>query len=389
MPKMSSLWAIGAAVVVAAACTRRERPAAEADAPAPATDVPKVEEEKAEANDPQYRHIGADQPRQPVPGPAGEMAPEEIAFDGRETSDTSSERNTVAHQGFTPIADRMPGERIEVATVREFVSALGSDRTILMKPGIYVWRDADVLGYTDAPESYDDLSEHWRGGTIHDVENLAIVGLGTGARILQPDAYDHVIAFHDVAGLTLYNLVLGHHVDRGGCAGGVVRILGGRDIVLDGVEMFGSGTEGLTMQHVENVEVRHSVVWGCSEQLSTIADAQDVRIRDTVFRDNGPDLLRGFNLARVALRMDRVAIRANLCGAAMEGYGTLFSDGSGYSVFPGVVDHGTPEILVQGPKRVSVAFTDGVIEANEFDRMSDHAGVVKLLRSRVDRGSFR
>jgi hypothetical protein len=131
------------------------------------------------------------------------------------------------------------------------------------------------------------------------------------------------------------------------------------------------------------------VVWGCSEQLSTVADAKDVRIHDTVFRNNGPDLLRGFNLAHADLRFERVTIRDNQSSGGMEGYGTLFSDGSSYPALPGIADHRTPELLVQGPKQVRVAFVDGVIADNAFDRMSDREGAVKLLRSRVDRNGFR
>lgn len=333
--------------------------------------------------------LGAGHPRQPVPGPEGEVAPEAIDFDGRGTPDTSNERHTEAVDGLAPIAKRMPGERIEVASMREFITALGSDRTIVMKPGVYVWRDGDVLGYSDGAESYDGLSEHLRDGTIHDVDNLTIAGLGEGARILQPDAYDHVLAFHNVRGLTLYNLVLGHHADRGWCAGGVVRIIGGRDIVIDGLEMFGSGTEGLTLSEVEDVDVGHSVVWGCSEQLSTIFHAKNVRIHDTVFRDNGPDLLRGFNLGRAQVLMQRVTIRDNHCGEPMSGYGTLFSDGSDYPELPGVTKHGTPKVRVKGPKDVRVTFEDGQIIDNRFSAMSDSSRSVDLQRSTVERTGWK
>lgn len=322
------------------------------------------------------------------PVAAGEVAPETLGFDGRATPDTSSERHTESNDGLAPVSKRLPGERIEVSSMQEFVAALGSDRTIVMKPGVYVWRDGDVLGNAEGPESYNELSKHLRDGTIHDVDNLTIVGLGSGARILQPDAYDHVLAFQNVRGLTLYNLVLGHHADRGWCAGGVVRIIGGKDVVIDGLEMFGSGTEGLTLSQVKDVEVGHSVIWGCSEQLSTIFHAKNVRIHDTIFRDNGPDLLRGFNLGRAEVLMQRVTIRDNQCGKPMDGYGTLFSDGSGYPDLPGVTDHGRPKIRVTGPKRVAITFEDGVISDNRFSAMSDSPDSVDLVRSQVEQSGW-
>ena len=326
--------------------------------------------------------------KSPVPDPDGEYPAETYDLDGRKTPDTSAERNTEKDQGWTPVASRLPSKRIEVSTVRELISALGSDRTIVVKPGVYVWRDGDVLGYAKPAESYDKLSKHWRDGTIVDVENLAIVGEGTGPRILQPDSYDHVLSFQDVEGLTLYNLVLGHHVDRGWCAGGVLRIIGGRDLVLDGLEMFGSGTEGLTMTHVEDVEVRKSVVWGCSEQLSTLFYGKNVTITDTIFRDNGPELLRGFNLAHTDLKLERVTIENNLCGSAMAGYGTLFSDGSGYPALPGVADHGEPKIKVKAAKDVSVEVVGGKIVDNKFDRLADRPGAVTVTGSTVERSGW-
>ena len=329
---------------------------------------------------------------EPEPQPAADLDvdafPKNSGFDGRSTPDTSSERNTEAGQGLDPIAGRMPGKRIEVETMREFVKALGSNRTIVMKPGVYVWNDGDVLGHVSGAESYKGLSKHLRDGTIRGVDNLTIVGMGAGARILQPDSYDHVLSFQDVRGLTLHNLVLGHEEDRGWCAGGVVRIIGGRDIVIDGLEMFGSGTEGLTFSQVEDVEVRHSVVWGCSEQLSTIFHANNVRIHDTVFRGSGPDLLRGFNLGRAQVQMQRVTIRNNRCAPPMQGYGTLFSDDSEYPDLPGVTQHAKPKVRVTGPPNVRVTFEDGVIRDNRFSKLSDNAQTVDIQRSTLARNGW-
>lgn len=346
---------------------------------------PEEPEEPEEPFDPSKIGDG----KSPVPDEDGEYPAETYDLDGRKSPDTSTERNTEKNQGLSPVAARLPAKRIEVSTVHELIKALGSNRTIVVKPGVYVWRDGDVLGYAKPAESYDKLSKHWRDGTIVGVDNLAIVGEGTGPRILQPDSYDHVLAFQNVTGLTLYNLVLGHHVDRGWCAGGVLRIIGARDVVIDGLEMFGSGTEGLTLTNVEDLEVRKSVVWGCSEQLSTVFDSKNVAITDTIFRDNGPELLRGFNLARTDLKLDRVTIQNNLCGSSMDGYGTLFSDGSGYPALPGVADHGEAKIKVTPPTEASVEVVDSTIVDNKFDRLEDRSGAVTLTRSTVERSGWK
>ena len=151
-----------------------------------------------------------------------------------------------------------------------------------------------------------------------------------------------------------------------------------------------SVTRKVLLAHLakEDVEVRHSVVWGCSEQLSTIFHAKNVRIHDTLFRDNGPDLLRGFNLGRAQLQMQRVTIRDNHCGEPMDGYGTLFSDDSEYPDLPGVTDHGAPKVRVKGPQGVRVTFEDGVIRDNRFSALSDTAKTVDVRRSTLERSGW-
>jgi hypothetical protein len=371
------------------------------DEPTPAKPVepaPKAEDTKPEPEPTPEPEPEPEPTPEPAPTPEAEPTPEapepympELGpedFDGLTTPDTSSERHTEAEDGFTPVQDRLPEARFEVATMHEFIKALGSNRTIVMKPGVYMWSDGYVIGEGGGTDNYDTLSTHIRDGVIHGLENLAIVGLGTGPRILQPDGYDHVLSFQDVKGLTLYNLILGHHVETGGCAGGVVLIQGGRDIVLDGLDMFGSGTEGFTLQHVENIEVRHSVVWGCSEQLSTAYFTKGLRVHDTVFRDNGPDLLRGFMLGNAEVEMRRVTIRDNTSETTIAGYGTLFSDYSDNGDLPGIKDLGENQITVDAPKGVRVDFREGTITGNRFAAIADDVENVDILGSRVRDNNF-
>jgi hypothetical protein len=303
----------------------------------------------------------------------------DIEVDGCTTDDHHEMRHTHASLGWAPIERRMPAKQIRVTTVRELVAALGSDRTIVLAPGNYVWRDGFMQGDDDPStvESTEGLSPHFRGGVISGVRNLTIAGEGTGPRIVQPDSYDHVLSFLDVEGLTLYNLVLGHHVVRGWCRGGVVRLMGARDVVIDGVDMFGSGTEGLSVTDVDGLHVERSVVWGCSEQLSTFVNAQNVTIRDSVFMNNGfPEdggLLRGFTLSHAAVVFDAVDIRDNagVPGERLEGYGSLFTIDPPYDVSELILYGSVLQQRVTGPADSRVVLRGGRIERNTFARLSD------------------
>lgn len=72
----------------------------------------------------------------------------------------------------------------------------------------------------------------------------------------------------------------------------------------------------------------------------------------------------------------------------MDGYGPLFSDGSGYPALPGVTNHGKPKIRVTGPKTVAITFGDGVISDNRFSALSDSPSSVDVVRSRIERSGW-
>lgn len=326
--------------------------------------------------------------KRPIPDAKGDTR-DDMALDGRKAPDHAELRHTHAKDGWEPIADRMKGERIEVGSVKEFVQALGSKRTIVFRPGVYVWRDADVLGYFDAKtgELYDGLSPHFRAGAIQDVHDLTITSEGDGARILQPDPYDHVLSFVDVERVTLYNLVLGHHNDAGWCRGGVVRVIGGRDLVLDGLGLFGSGTEGLTLTDVQDLELRSSAVWGCTEQLSTFANATGIVVRDTAFVDNGGPtdgrgpLLRGFLFSRASVRFERVTLRGNHSNAgadAGDGSGSLFTVDPDHDVAGTILYDRVPKRRVTGPRTSQVEFIDATLADNTFARAADKPAALRI-----------
>jgi hypothetical protein len=282
-------------------------------------------------------------------------------FDGRTVVGKTMRRHTHTKHGLDPVRDRLHGERIEVSTLRGLVMALGSNRTIVLAPGAYLWGTDD----------YEGLSKHFGDGIIHDVENLALVGLDDGARILQPDGYQDVLIFHEVRGLTLYNLILGHHDEWGGCAGGVLRINGCRDVVIDGLDMFGSGTEGMTIINAADVEVRNSIVWGCSEQLSSIGNATKVRFVHTDFRDNGPDLLRGFVIEHAEVVFDDVLIAGNHGPSRWRDYGSLFTIDMGMVLSVSRKQQYEPKMKTRVPTHSRVEMRRGEVEGNTFARLSD------------------
>jgi hypothetical protein len=168
--------------------------------------------------------------------------------------------------------------RVEVSTMTELLAALGSETAILLRPGRYVFEDSRV---------------------IHDLHDLALISLGPEpAVIIQPDSYAPVLSFRNVENLALYNLVLGHRPEQGWCMGGVVQIIEGRNVIIAGSTLFGSGTEGLSLVTVDGLTLRDSVITDCTEQFSTLSHSRNVVFERVEIAGNRGDLLRGFAIYR-------------------------------------------------------------------------------------------
>ena len=230
----------------------------------------------------------------------GELEMSDIVYDGKRV-DLEQFRNR-------PLITNNPLRRakifnfaweneIVVHTLEEFIQALGSNRTIIVSPGIYIFRDVDVgVGGIDNPkaEALDHLSEFYDNSTIHDVNNLTIIGKGKfPPAFLQPDGYSHVMRFQNCRNVYLNNLILGHHPEAGWCMGGVLFAQNCEQMRIENTVLFGSGTEGLSLITVEDFTLSYSWITQCTEQFSSFSHVRNVILDNSLISNNSPEL-RGF-----------------------------------------------------------------------------------------------
>lgn len=187
---------------------------------------------------------------------------------------------------------------VRVTNIEEFIKALASNTTILVESGNeYIFTDSDILGDEEAQEKLsklDTLSEYYDGTYIHDISNLVIKGIGeTPPTFLQPDGYNHVLKFRNVENIEIENIKMGHSPELGHCRGGVILFENGENIKLNKLELFGSGTEGMSIMNVENFTIKNSLITKCTEQLSTFSHVTNAVISNCRFAEN-EICLRGF-----------------------------------------------------------------------------------------------
>ena len=174
-------------------------------------------------------------------------------------------------------------EVFEVSSTKDFIKALGSHRVIRVAPGDYnLTKFAHVKNpRVEWTDTYDGVELK-----LHNIENLTIEGTGEEpSRILVTPLYSTVLTFYDAKKITLKNLSLGHSPYKGQCAGNVLELNDCRDIVLRNVDLFGCGTEGLSLENVKNLTMERSVIRECTTGIMTLDKCQDIRFKDCQFKD--------------------------------------------------------------------------------------------------------
>lgn len=177
-----------------------------------------------------------------------------------------------------------PGEEYNVSTAKEFLEAIGPQRTIVLQPGEYDF--SSVSGgtgeYYSFQEAYDGLELEITG-----VSGLKIEGAENwGSHLVTRPRYGHVIRFKGCQGIDISNIKAGHGPETGYCTGGVFLFEGCQGINIDGCHLYGSGTEGLTIIRSQGVSVENSIVKSCTYSIMSIYQSQGITFNKCKFFDN-------------------------------------------------------------------------------------------------------
>lgn len=188
---------------------------------------------------------------------------------------------------------------IHVKTAREFVEALGSNRTIIID------NDLDEITYaisnlvdegklqqigvvTDSPAPADKATvtatDAYDGHSLNliSIENLNIEGAdrenGIVSFIVDP-SYANVLAFYHCKNITIKNLYMGHKV-QDGCSGDVIHCEDSQNINIDHCQMFGCGVVGINATNCNNISVTNSAIFDCSDLAVAMFNCSNVTFSD-------------------------------------------------------------------------------------------------------------
>lgn len=200
--------------------------------------------------------------------------------------------------------DKMRSNVINVSNSKEFLLALGSDRTIVMAPGTYNLSKFDPFfsktkKTAQLKEVNDKIAQNgvvWASGGLTDggelrfkgIKNLTIEGHTAGATevdiVIDPRS-SFVFRFVECQNINLEGFKAGH-TDDGECAGGVFRIENSSNVRLQGIRMYGCGTEGLNLFNVSDMQVVYSQIFSCTQAIMSMYNSRNISFDNCQFYDN-------------------------------------------------------------------------------------------------------
>ncbi len=175
-------------------------------------------------------------------------------------------------------------QEVTVSNVDELFAALGSNKHIKLKPGVYNISDLKQ-GYSESNNIY--WHEEYDGNelVLNGIYNLTLEGLGEEpAEIVVEPRYADVLTFLNCTKISLKNIKAGHTLAKGECAGGVLNFESSKDIDISNSSFYGSGTYGIIALNTENLKFNNSIIEECTNGAMTISNCKEFAFTNSIFR---------------------------------------------------------------------------------------------------------
>jgi len=145
---------------------------------------------------------------------------------------------------------------------------------------------------------------------INNVSNFTIKAEeGAEVKLLVDPRYAYVLSFNNCKNINISGVIAGHYPEKGSCTGGVFKFTDCSDIQIDKSDLFGCGTEGLTLTNVNNLQFNNSTIRECSYGIMTVIDSKNIAFNNSTFKQNEEYNL--INIVNSDIKMDKCIINNN------------------------------------------------------------------------------
>jgi hypothetical protein len=167
---------------------------------------------------------------------------------------------------------------VTVSTTDELIAAIGSNKRILLEPGIYdLSKAAPGIDRTDGLVGWEAVPDG-KELNIQGISNLTIEGLGRDrVEIRTAPRYAYIMNFRNVSNITLRNIVAGHEPQEYMCDAGVLKFTDSSNIRISDSDLYGCGSMGLELRNVKELSFNNSIIRECSLRAIQIYDSEAIR----------------------------------------------------------------------------------------------------------------
>lgn len=187
---------------------------------------------------------------------------------------------TIAHVDTTPSTSKV----VTVSSSKELVQNIAPNTKIILKSGDYNLLEPKALDnkYIEYKQVFDGYEL-----VIKDVNNLTIeADQGAKVNLLIDPRYAYVMSFTNSNNINISSIVAGHYPNKGSCTGGVFKFENCKDIQIDNSDLFGCGTEGLTLDNVDKLQFTNSTIRDCSYGIMTMNNSTNISFENSTFKNN-------------------------------------------------------------------------------------------------------
>ena len=179
-----------------------------------------------------------------------------------------------------------------VSTIDEFLSAIGSERTIVLDEEFYDLTAASDYGtpggeYYFWKESYD--GPELVISNVHDltIQGAAVEGDNTAKchLVSTEPRYANVLSFQYCDNITLMDFTAGHTKEQGECCGGVFFFQNCSDIHVMSCRMYGCGILGIEAWNCYTLTVDSCEIYECSQGAISLSQTDGARFSNMNIHD--------------------------------------------------------------------------------------------------------
>ena len=180
------------------------------------------------------------------------------------------------------------GGEIVVTTVDEFLSAIGPDRTIVLKGSNFSLADAENYGSLDGWYYRWEYTYDGPQLVIYGATNLTIRSEAedpAATTLTATPRYADVICFQSCENLRLERLTLGHSEGPSECSGAVLNFENCSSVLLNRCRLYGCGTIGVNAMTCRNLRVVSCEIYDCSISGVVLYTVSDVAFQNCAIHD--------------------------------------------------------------------------------------------------------